>query len=73
MKSSGDEGAAYTEAALRSGLFPDGLQVNANGRKNGDVQDCKKIVWKLLGGVEFHGDTAEAKIDYAGAAETLVA
>src|SRR6266576_3907430 len=37
QRCSGNEGAADTETALTSQLFPHGLEVHANGRKNRDV------------------------------------
>ena len=72
-KSLGDESATDADAALRSLLFPDGSQIDANRRKNRNMQNGKEILGKFFSGIQFDGDTAEAKVEYAGAPGALVA
>ena len=48
QRSSGNEGASDSKTALSGVLFPHGLQIDADGRKNGHVQNGEKILRQIL-------------------------
>jgi hypothetical protein len=69
----GDEGAADAVGALGGFLGPDGFEVDAHGRKNGDVENGENVFGEIVGGFEFESDAAEAEVEDASAAVALVA
>ena len=54
-------------------LGPETLKIDADRRKNGDVKDGEKRVWKAFGCRKVQRDAAKSKIDHASALRGLIA
>ena len=68
-----DEMAAEAEGAFAGVAGPDGFEIDADGGKNGDVEDGEEILGEFLGMFEFESDAAKAEIEDAGAAAACFA
>lgn len=65
--------ATETERAFSGTAGPDGLQIDTNGRKNGDVQDGEEALREFFGLLKFERDPTEAEVQHTGAASALLA
>ncbi len=65
--------ATETERAFSGPAGPDGLQIDTNGRKNGDVQDGEEVLREFFGLLKFERDPTEAKVQHTRAASALLA
>ena len=70
---SGNEVAAKTKGPFGGASGPDWPEIDANGRKNWDMENCQEALREFLRLFKFESNAAEAKVEDAGAAATLVA
>src|SRR5215472_16372394 len=69
----GNEVAAQTEGAFGSLMGPHGSQIDADGGKDGNVEDRQHAFRELFRMLEFEGNSAETKVQNARAPRTLLA
>ena len=65
--------AAEAEGTFRGAAGPDRAQINADGGKNWDVENCQDALRQLLRLFKLEGNTAKPEIEDAGATAALVA
>jgi hypothetical protein len=69
---SGNKVAAKTEGAFSGTSRPDWPEIDANGRKNWDMENCQEALGELFRLLKLEGDAAESKVEDAGAAAALI-
>lgn len=65
--------AAKPERAFSGPARPDWPEIDADRRKDWDMENCQDALGEIFGLFKLEGNPAKAKIEDAGAADTLVA
>ena len=65
--------AAKAEGAFSGAAGPDRPQVDADGRKNRDMENSQDALREIFGLFKLQGNAAEPKVEDAGATAALIA
>ena len=65
--------AAEAKGAFSGATGPDGPKIDADRRKDWDMENCQEALWEIFGLFKLEGNTAKPKIEDAGATTALVA
>ena len=72
MRQSGNKVAAKTKRAFGGASGPDWPEIDANGRKNRDMENCQETLREFLRLLKLESNAAESKVEDAGTAAALI-